>query len=70
MYRVKLEKDWIVPPAGLEYQSPRYSWASSIMSVYMKFAEAVGALLFNGNWWANTSPIQSSLTRGKARILI
>ena len=25
----------------------------------MKFAEAIGALLFNGNGWANTSLIQS-----------
>ncbi len=26
----------------------------------MKFAEAIGALLFNGNGWANTSLIQSN----------
>ncbi len=44
------------------------SWASSIMSVYddtwtfpsgMKFAEAIGALLFNGNGLANSSLIRS-----------
>ncbi len=49
---------------------PRFrGWPIDYMSVYlnlpseMKFAEAIGAPLFNGNGWANTSLIQSETFR-------
>ncbi len=60
-------------PLVLNNRAP-IRWARSIMSVYdeatpyadtstlpseMKFAEAIGAPLFNGNGWANISLIQS-----------
>ncbi len=53
--RVRLDKDWIVPT---RYNGAPINWTSSIMSG-MKFVEATGAPLFNGNEWANTSLIQS-----------
>ena len=72
--RVWLEKQLdCAHPLVLNNGAP-ISWARSIMSVYdeatpygdtstlpsvMKFPEAIGARLFNGNGWANTSLIQS-----------
>ncbi len=67
--RVWLEKELDCAHLLVLNNGAPISWTNSIMSVYdedtctlsseMKFAEAIGVPLFNGNGWANTSLIQS-----------